>query len=476
MRWPILAQVLVPVAALMLGAVGLGTWMAYAAAERAIRQQVEAQVRNMAGVLGDVPFPLTSSVLQQVKGLSGTEVVVIAPDGRCLSTLPSVSETLLKAVPLEKDGKAFRLSDPVLIGDETFLLGGVQLHTSRGDEAGLLILLYPYSRWQQALWEAVRPVLAIGALGGVLAVVLAILIAARLSSRVRDLQRRTRLIAAGDFGPMPLPLWNDELRDLAVSVNEMAEQLTQLRDTVQKTERLRLLGQLGGGLAHQLRNGITGARLAVQVHLREHPELDNEPLEVALRQLSLVETHLHRFLDLGRTDAETQRLLRLPELIQETLQLLQPQARHHQVKLTWNRLDSSTEDSQHGNETAGGQHEPPGLWGHPGSLSHLLLNVVQNGIEAAGRGGSVEIVTRYENGQHIVEVFDTGPGPDPRIAERLFEPFVTGKPDGIGLGLAVAWQVAQSHGGNLSWFRADNRTCFRLVLPSAENSVSHTDS
>lgn len=455
MRWPIQVQVLVPVLALLLGVVGLGTWMAYAAAERAIRQQVEAQVRNMAGVLGDVPFPLTSSVLQQVKGLSGTEVVVIAPDGRCLSTLPTVPGSLLAAVPLEENGKPFRLSDPVLIGDETFLLSGVHLQSSQGEKAGLLILLYPYSRWQFALQEAVRPVLFIGAAGGVVAVGLAILIAARLSSRVRDLRRRTRQIAAGDFSPMPLPLWNDELRDLAADVNDMAAQLAQLRDTVQRTERLRVLGQLGGGLAHQLRNGIAGARLAVQVHLREHPDLDAEPLQVALRQLDLVESSLHRFLDLGRPESELRQVLSLPQLIEESVQLLGPQARHHQVTILWRRPEG------HGQ-----------VVGNPESLGHLLLNVLQNALEAAGRGGTVEVLLRTEADKHIVEIYDTGPGPDPSIADRLFEPFVTGKPEGVGLGLAVARQAAEAHHGTLTWFRSEGRTCFRLVLPVAGGSGS----
>jgi len=91
-----------------------------------------------------------------------------------------------------------------------------------------------------------------------------LLLARGLSRRIRELERRTRLIAAGDFSPMPLPTRDDELRDLARSVNDMAERLAQLQEAARKTERLRLLGQVSGGLAHQLRNGVTGARLAVQ--------------------------------------------------------------------------------------------------------------------------------------------------------------------------------------------------------------------
>ena len=64
----------------------------------------------------------------------------------------------------------------------------------------------------------------------------------------------------------------------------------------------------------------------------------------------------------------------------------------------------------------------------------------------------------------ILEVCDSGPGPAPEIAERLFEPFVTGKPEGVGLGLAVSRQIAKAHGGHIDWRREEDQTCFRVAL------------
>jgi nitrogen-specific signal transduction histidine kinase len=73
-----------------------------------------------------------------------------------------------------------------------------------------------------------------------------------------------------------------------------------------------------------------------------------------------------------------------------------------------------------------------------------------------------------ETGSSLVAfaVEDDGPGPPPAIAAALTEPFVTGKPEGVGLGLAVARAVADEHGGRLEWQRAAGRTRFALMLPT----------
>src|SRR5262249_31905151 len=192
-------------------------------------------------------------------------------------------------------------------------------------------VLYPERLWRDALWGAVWPFVLLGGTLGPVVAALAVGLGRRLARRLRELERRTRLIAGGDFSPLPLPARDDEVRDLAAGINEMAGQLAQFQKPVQQTERLRLLGQVSGGLAHQLRNGLTGARLAVQLHLRSaRGGEDVAALEVALRQLTLLEGHVKRFLALGREpgpDAPRQPCA-LRELVREALELVLPQCRH----------------------------------------------------------------------------------------------------------------------------------------------------
>jgi signal transduction histidine kinase len=454
MRWSIRTQLLVPLLTLLLGDVGLSAWAAVASANRA-RRQIETQARDIVHTLDQSIFPLTGWVLQQLKGFTGADFLVVDAQGQRLTTLRAANVAVPEAAAEAEDWQALTLGTPVTVDGTAYLASGVRLR--RGpNEGAALYLFYPESLWRDAFWEAVRPPLVLGTALALAVVVLAVAVAQRLGRRVQELERRTRLIAGGDFSPMPLPRRDDELRDLTRSVNDMAQRLAQYQETVKRSERLRLLGQVSGGLAHQLRNGVTGARLAMQLHARECGTAgDGEALAVALRQLTLVEMHLKRFLDLGRAEELRPEACALPALLGETVALLRPQCQHAHIDLRW---------------------RPPGgalvfVRGDPGQLGHLFLNVVGNAVEAAGPGGWVEVrLGRPGDGMVRVEVLDSGPGPAEAVAERLFEPFVTGKPEGVGLGLAVARQVAEAHGGRLTWRRDEGRTCFEIELP-VENSA-----
>jgi len=442
MRWPIRYQLLVPLLTLLLGVAGLTTWTALASAERA-RRQIETQVRNVAHTLSEASFALNAKVLQHMKGLSGADYVLVTRDGR-LGTFAADGLDLPAAEVVVDDWEALRLGPPIHLGGQTYLCSGLRLR----QPGQTLYILYPQSLWLDALWTAVLPSLLLGGFVGLASVALAVGVGRRLSKRIAELERRTRLIAAGDFSPMSLPRRDDELRDLGRSVNDMAQKLAQLQETVQKTERLRLLGQVGGGLAHQLRNGVTGARLAVQVHAREcNGQGDGEALTVALRQLALMEVNLKRFLDLGSAGKRSDAPCSVTKRIEEAVSLLRPQCSHAHIDLRWQR---PAEDLI--------------VQGDASQLGHLFHNILGNAVEAAGPDGWVEVRARDEASRVVVEISDSGPGPAAEIASRLFEPFVTGKAEGVGLGLAVAKQVAEAHRGRIDWRREEDRTVFQIEL------------
>lgn len=459
MRWTIRLQLLLPLFILLLGVfIGISAWTGYASARRA-RQQIETDMRGVAQHLGEAKYRVNNWMLPWMKSLSGADFILvdvreIVPSDSSLgpTTLPRLPTELPPAEYVVEDWHDLRLSPPIELAGTSYLCAGVQLRQG-GEVYGTAYILYPEQLWRDALWGAIQPSLVLGVIGSVASLVLAVVVSGRLARRVQSLERRTRLIAQGDFSPMPLPRRNDELRDLSQSINRMAEQLAKLQETIKQTERLRLLGQVSGGLAHQLRNSVTGARLAVQLHARKcDANGDGEALDVALRQLDLVEANLKRFLDLGRPDPLRREPCDLPAILGEVVTLLQPQCQHAHTELRWQQPEAKLQ-----------------ALGDPGQLRHMFLNVIGNAIEAAGPGGWVEVKLQRSAGQDaiVVEVVDSGPGPPAEIAERLFQPFVTGKREGVGLGLAVARQAAEAHGGRLDWRREADCTCFRIELPTS---------
>ena len=452
MRLSLRYRLLLPLTLLLMGDAVATAWAATTAAHSAERR-LAAQQWAVARTLAVSTFPLKEPVLRQMKGLSGAEFLLARDERAIESTFPEPKPSPPADVPTAtqpQEDDEHTLGPSVEMQGVAFRCLRLPLRAPHPDAGSDLYIFYPESLRQTAVRDAVRPLLVLGVAGGLIAVGLAFAFGSRLVRRIRDLEARTRLIAAGDFRPMPLPQGNDELRDLCESVNDMARRLAGFQDELQRNERLRVLGQFSGGLAHQLRNAATGAKLALELFLAENPTADPEPLRVALRQLARIESNLRQFLALGKPPAFVRSNCDLVQLIDQAASLLKPQGQHAGTMLVWNATP-----------------EKCVITGDAGQLSHLFGNVIGNAVEAAGAGGTVEIrLTAAGMDSFIVEVSDTGTGPPSHIADKLFEPFVTGKDQGIGLGLAVAKQAAEAHGGAIAWERRDGRTVFQIQLPT----------
>jgi signal transduction histidine kinase len=446
MRIGIRLQLWLPLATLMLGAIVMSAWTAIDSASRA-RERVVTDMDHIAETVAQVTFPRNPQTLKLMKGLSGAEFLLTDDQGRpLLDDLGRPLTTLRQlpaALPETRDSRG-KMGDRVAVDGEFYYCRTSPL------QHGLLYLFLPESIVREAVWGAIRPALVVGLIGTGVSILLALLVTQGIARRVLDLQRRTRQIADGDFSAMPLPRLRDEVRDLGESINEMAARLAKYQETIAATERFRLLGQVSGGLAHQLRNGVAGAKLSVQLMAREEGLSleEGEPLGVALRQLQLVENQLRRFLDLGKSLSLRRETIDLRQQLDEAIALLRPQCRHAAIDLRWAPAA-----------------EPILLAADADQLSQLFVNVIGNAIEAAGPGGWVEVVLAKNDSQATIDIRDSGPGIAAEVAAKLFEPFVTSKPEGVGLGLAVARQVAQAHQGNVELLHGEEATHFRVVIP-----------
>ncbi len=464
MRWPIRLQLLVPMVSVVLLASLLATAItAYWIALRVRREQRES-LRRVVETLAEAAFPLNEQVLRQMEGLSGAEFVLMTPAGALRQNtvaMPDESRAELLRVAAEHtadDQAAAERDQPIVVflAGHSYLVEFVRIQRrAHFTEASLLFILYAEDRLASRIRQAVTPALIAGLVAAFIAVGIASWLAQRFARPIHTLVARTAAIAQGDFTPMALSARNDELRDLSQSINHMTAQLADYEQRVRHNERLKTLGQLGASMAHQLRNAATGGRMAIELHRRECSQGDSdESLDVALRQLRLMESYLRQFLTLDESKETIRERLNMTLLVEDVLNLLRPSYVHAGIDFTF---------------------APPAetilLDGDPAALRQLVTNLVINAIDAAANASSDRRVTvhlkRMNAYQGAVQVEDTGPGLDPGVVDRLFHRFVTTKRDGFGLGLFVARQIAERHGGQLGFERVAEITRFTFEFPLA---------
>ncbi len=457
---------LLAVALLSLTAVGIVNAIL---TERRTRDHVEMQLRQVVNVLSTSSFPLTNTVLRQMRDLSSADFVLVDEQGTIVAT------TLGEAVLPPERTTVARIQD-VHLGTSSQLDGKWYFHTPvqlplgiQGGRSGVLHVLFPQDEYRRAWRQSFVPSFAIGAMTSLVLAGAAWMVARRMSRAIQGLKEEVLRIAQGDFREAPLPTIDDEIRDLSAAVNRTASMLAEYEQQVRRSEQMRTLSIVGASIAHQLRNAVTGCRMALDLHAAEcRTAHDEECLLVAKRQLKLMESQLQRFLRIGKRPAVIiRREIDLATLLDELLPLVRPAVQHAGVSLECRIPSAQLVIS--GDEQA---------------LSQVLLNLLLNAIEAAQQQGlkeqhrksfvRVEVAADDADMVHIM-ISDSGSGPGETVAATLFEPFVTSKAEGAGLGLAIASEVVAAHGGTIDWRRKDETTQFRVNLPRVKTPPPAAD-
>lgn len=452
MRWSLQRQIFIPFSLLLVGAVAITAFAsAWDAARRSNVANAE-QLKRLVETLRGGNYPYTEMVLQQVKGLSGAELAIrSAEDVIGPSTFALNGTKLPPAERMPTVESTTRITDFPTFEQNGRRFFAASFPTTKTGEPATVWVFYPEERWLQSRWDAVWPPLLVGGLSSVLALVLSGLLAHRFASRIGRIRSQLNKLAAQQYEQMEVDPPDDELSELQSSTNQLAHRLQALQDEIVHTERVRLLAQIAGGLAHQLRNAVTGARMGVELHQRRCTSSDTQSLDIALSQLSLTEEQIKGLLALGARRPQELRGGDLRQIVASIATLVEPMCRHVQVtfgsSMTLDDVDAHVHDAD--------------------SLRAALLNLVLNAVEAAGQGGEVSLAVKRDGDEIIASVVDTGPGPPAETASALFEPFVTSKQEGVGLGLTLALHTALNYEGTLQWRRQDGRTVFEMRWPAS---------
>ena len=303
MRWPIQIQLLLPMLSVVVMAIVLASGVdAYLDGKNARAAQDE-NLRRVVATLSEAKFPLSDPVLRQMSGLSGAEFVLFeggnVPQAGTLRLDKDDLQSLDRLVR-DKKTDGIDADRTIQIGGRIYLSQNVPIIArDPGSQGGSLIVLYPENRWWSAMLQAAYPALAAGTVAVVIVILVTTILSHRFLRPIRRLGDQAAAIAKGQFKTVPVSTRDDEIRDLTLSINQMATQLLWYENEVRRNERLHTLGKLGAAVAHQLRNAATGGLMAIELHQRHCPGAGNESLDVALRQLHLMESYLQRFLMLG---------------------------------------------------------------------------------------------------------------------------------------------------------------------------------
>jgi signal transduction histidine kinase len=176
-------------------------------------------------------------------------------------------------------------------------------------------------------------------------------------------------------------------------------------------------------------------------------------LAVVEHEVRRMEDYIRTFLDFARPPRSERRPTDLAAVVRRAITLTEGRARRQRVTLS-EALPP----------------EPVVLDIDPEQVQQVLVNLLLNAIEALPPGGTVTVsAERSDGGPVTVSVSDNGPGIAEGVRERLFEPFVTGKADGVGLGLSICKRLVEAHGGRISAGDAPGGgTVVRFTLPAAE--------
>jgi signal transduction histidine kinase len=288
--------------------------------------------------------------------------------------------------------------------------------------------------------------------------------ARRITRSIASLAEASRAIGRGRFDVSVREATRDEIGALAASFNQMASEL-QARERALKTaqaaliqsEKMAAFGQLGAGIAHEVKNPLAGIQGIVQLALRQSDEKHplREPLTIIEKEAKRCRTIIDNLLKFARQDKVAHVPTDIAPVVTDSAAIMRHQLALHQVK-----IESEIEPGL------------PMVQGSANQLQQVLMNLVLNAEQAfEGRAGLVRLqVGRTPDGWVRIQVLDNGPGIPEEIRERIFEPFFTTKPagQGTGLGLSVSFGIIKDHGGRIEVESApDQGTTFTITLPPA---------
>jgi signal transduction histidine kinase len=285
---------------------------------------------------------------------------------------------------------------------------------------------------------------------------LAFILVRGLTRPVKSLLDATRRLKAGDIEHRITGL-SGEFGEVADSFNEMVASLKKQMQELQRTEQLRVCGEMAAGIVHEIRNPLAGMKVSIEVLLSELKieARDRDILVKVVDQIKHVELLMKNLLNYARPVAADPVSMNVNRILEKTVYFIEKHPSfisgdgHRQIL---KELDDRL----------------PEIVADPQQLQQVFFNILLNSVDAISEGGKITVSTSYNEDMKMVAVVlrDTGKGIPPVLMGKIFEPFFTTKGKGTGLGLAISRRIIEEHGGSIEVAnQTSGGVAFTITLP-----------
>jgi signal transduction histidine kinase len=212
----------------------------------------------------------------------------------------------------------------------------------------------------------------------------------------------------------------------------LSDRQRRANESLARAERLKTLGEMAAGMAHEVKNPLAAIRSSAQILTERVSGKEGQFAQIIVSEVDRLNRVVNEFLEYARPAPLKREPVLLSGLLDSCLELLAPVIK--EAGVTIKRAYPQGENK---------------VDADPNQLRQVFLNLVLNAVQALSSGGEVTLEIRQEGGSTRVSVRDTGPGIPPDQLRQVCEPFYSTKPGGTGLGLPIAQRIVAEHGGRL---------------------------
>ncbi len=240
---------------------------------------------------------------------------------------------------------------------------------------------------------------------------------------------------------------NLEGRQCRLSIMKDISEKNRYEQEIARLDRLNLVGKMAASIGHEIRNPMTSVRGFLQMFGQENDDANKVYYDLMIEELDRANEIITEFLSLAKDKAAELQPRSLAAIITRIKPMLEAEA---------------LLQGKHVKVIIGGETQ---LWLDENEIRQMILNLVRNGMDAMTPGGTVTIMIEEIETEVMLGIADQGCGIAPEMIEQIGIPFVSSKDNGVGLGLAVCYSIADRHGARIEFETGNAGTVFKVYFP-----------